>query len=344
MSPGSKRHLSFSEPFLQFITVLLLLLGSEFLVMGQLRLMNDQEYAFLPPPEIELEPMDARMVKLFTLGFNTMTADCLFLSMLQDQMLPKTRAQKRPAFWYAIDLATDLDPPFFEAYYVGALLTSIARKDPQGASQIVNKASTFINTELLPEATDSTDPLDSFKASAYKEYWIRGWFLYVIQGYLCLFELHSLPDAALAFKKASLFPGSPEYLKSLADKFTTLDGVYQIAFRVLNFMIDRAPNPSAKDDLLKQKQDLFIAQYVVSAQKEFQTWLLKNLRFDPKQPTTPEQYQQYFKEYLHQTRTPIKDPWGGYLSINDQGMLLTSTPHEDTLGIEKLKFEEKGTQ
>ena len=69
--------------------------------------------------------------------------------MLEDPLITHVTKGTHPAIFYTLDLITELDPAFMEAYTAGATVVSVIRDDGPGALHLVLKGEKF-RTQVLP--------------------------------------------------------------------------------------------------------------------------------------------------------------------------------------------------
>jgi hypothetical protein len=194
-----------------------------------------------------------------------------------------------------LDLLTQLDPSFLEAYLGGATLVSVIRGDGPGALRLLLRGEEFRKNEL---------PV--MGAEFETRFWPSAWRLPMLLAYVYLFDMDDMPHAQAAFKTAEQMTGSPLYLKSLIEKLEKPGGQYVTGLHLLEFMIAGATDSAVIERLQARLQSLKVMYFLYQTRES----LAKH------QPI------------------PATDPWGGKLSIDSDGKLTTTTPHQQVFGLE----------
>jgi hypothetical protein len=239
----------------------------------------------------------------------------MWIQVLLDSNLAHVAKGVHPKIYYTLDLITDLDPLNFEAYDAGANLLSIIRDDQPGARDLLEKGNRFRQEKLA-----------SYPVSIRENYWRYSWDIPLLLSYVYLFELQDLPSAAQAIEQASEIQGAPPYLMNMKKRLENPGGEYEVGLRLLNFMIQGEKNPNAREDLVKRRQSLFVGQFLFDLNRSFRNFLLIRHRASP----TPSDLVAYLKE----SRTSIRDPWGGLLTLSSEGKIVTTTPHDRVFGLD----------
>jgi hypothetical protein len=253
-----------------------------------------RETAWVPQSETYQEKWDPRVVRFISLGHVQLVADVLWLKFLQDSNLAHVARGRLSTVFADLDLLTDLDPAFFEAYRSGAPLLAVVRNDIEGAARILSKGETFAE-ERLP----------SLHEVFRERHWRDKHLVPLITSYLELFEKHDLPAATRAFLRADAMGGAPEYVGRLAARLRQPGGIYEVGIRLLQFMASQTRDPALLKRYSEQVFSLKVGAYLSELTRKHQRgeWI------------------------------PDSDPWGGRLSIKD-GKVQTTTPRETALGVE----------
>ncbi len=277
----------------------------------------NQKVILADPPLLELPASsylkpDSGLIQVLSFGQLPAWVDWIFLRAIGwSSYLRGQDRSGRSQFYYDLDLMTDLDPAFFEVYAGGALLLSVGRHEPVLARDLLLKGNHFAREKLT-----------GFEPSFRQRFWSRPWELNLTLGYLYLFEFYDLPQAAQAIREASIVSGSPTYLADFAKRLGTPDGQFEVGGRILDLMIRNLAGQKNDPDLEKKLEDLKhkkfnldVAQYLYFANRDYaaskKTW----------------------SEFLIQTGRQEQDPWGGVLSVNSDGVVMTSTPHESVFHL-----------
>lgn len=223
----------------------------------------------------------------FSLGERTSLSDVTWLQFL----VGPTEGQDLAWLRSRIETALDLDPLFAEGYQAGATALAILWSDAPGAKVLVDKGIAFAEGSLnqLPVETR-------------QRYWPRPWSLYITKAYIELFELDNIEAAALAFSRASTFPGAPDYLKRLAQNLAHPEGKWEVAKRLIAFQVSGTQDPLALAKLESRAHSLEVIHFLASVQ-------------------------------TRNRALPSKDPWGGVLSVDGSGHVQTTTPYTPVFGL-----------
>lgn len=240
------------------------------------------------PPLTERDaPWNSNLLRALSFGFTPVTVDFLLLQFLGDDRIQHLSPdQKHAESFYVLDLATRLDPLFFQLYLAGAGILTAVRDDNAGAYQLNQRG-----IETLEGKVSSEN--ETFK----ELYWPHPWRLYLNQVYLSLYEAQDVELAKAALDRAVLYKDSPDYFKSLRERLETEEGRYEVSFRTLDHMISLQRTPEAKAPFLKRQQDL-----------KLNYWLWK---LNESAPTRK----------AKEAKVGIQDPLGGKIYINSEGLL-----------------------
>jgi len=246
-------------------------------------------------PDRPLERTDPTLFRSLTFGHIPSAVDGLFISSLEGAGEGRVPKSTHPRFYYALDLATDLDPLFYEAYIAGANLLAVIRRDGAGARDLLLKGDLFVKTKLSGYGYDFQE-----------KYWSRSWHIPLLLAYVYLFELEDMHRAATAFLEAARLPNSPVYLRRLEAKLLKEGGEYEVGLHLIDFLLLGASDEQVKSELEKKKDNLLIGQYLFQVNTAVKSG---------KSP-------------------PTLDPWGGRLSLNSNGKVVSSTPHTPVFGLD----------
>jgi hypothetical protein len=297
-----------------------ILLAAQWSINMRLKTMDT---AWVEPPPGLGSQWNPELFKALSFGFTTSAVDCLWLKTLQDMTLTKVPAGMHPAVYYDLDLATDLDPAYFEAYTNGANILTIIRGDAEGGKALLLKAEKFRKEEL-----------PGYPEFFRKEFWSGSWYPSFVLAYIYLFELNDLPNASLAFQEATRIEGSPLYIKHLTERLMKKGGQYEVGLNLLAFMIDSARQPDVKEGLVRKRESLMVSQYLFNANDTFRFYLNSLPSYRKESQVSHDKLESYWRAFLKEQNFPSQDPWGGRLSLSDDGRVITSTPHERVLGLE----------
>jgi hypothetical protein len=278
------------------------------------------EVAWVAPIDETQRRWDPRVFRVLSFGHLPSTVDWLWIQALSDTSLTRYPAGVHSKFYYDLDLLTDLDPAFFQAYAAGANLLAVIRDDGIGSRDLVLKGIRFSKSGLLQYP-------DSFR----KRHWEGAWQLSVLLAYIYLFELKDLPNAAVAFQEAAALPQVPEYVQKLARRLEVRGGIYEVGLNLLAFMMEQAENEKSKERLAGQLKSLQVAHFLFLLNEEFAQFKSSRKTLVSSQVASPD----FGSDFLKQRAGGARDPWGGVLSFEKTtGRIATSTSHEKVFGLE----------
>ena len=274
-----------------------------------------------PPPDRQTK-LDPRLYKIMSFGNVPVMIEWLWLRALADPTITPVPPGRHASIFFDLDLITDLDHAFYEPYFGGANILAVIRRDITGARLLLEKADRFIRLELphLP-------------ASFQSRFWRSRWNIYILMGYLQLFELDNMPAAAKAFIQASAIQGAPDSLERLSNRLRQPGGEYEVGLRLLNFLVKGTQDDRIKDRLVKKRRNLFLAQYLFETNRSFTSFLERIPRYKASQVITKVQMQAYWKDYIKESRLPAKDPLGGDIYLDTEGKVRSTTPYEPVFGL-----------
>lgn len=285
--------------------------------------LRNLDASWVEPPPGAGERWNSDLFRALTFGNAPASVDWLWLKSLQDMSIAKAAPGTHPSIYFDLDLATDLDPAYFEAYVNGANLLTVIRGDAEGARSLLLKAEKFRKDEL-------TKYPESFR----KEFWPGAWYPSFILAYIYLFEMNDLPDASLSFQEAARLQGAPPYLKKLTERLTKHGGQYEVGLRLLSFMIESARDVKVRDELVQKRDSLMVAQYLFNANDAFRFYLNSLGRYRQQQEVSVSKLKEYWSAFQRDQGFPGRDPWGGQLALSNDGRIVTTTPHQRVLGLD----------
>lgn len=272
------------------------------------------ETVWVVPQESQLQSWDPRLFRILSVGHLPAAVDWFWLKSLVDPAANKVPVGMHANLYYNLDLLTDLDPAFFEAYYVGANLLSVIRDDFTGARDLLLKGNAFRKTRL-----------PQYPPEFQSKYWRGQFTIPMLMAYVFLFDLNDMPSARAAFREAAATTGAPPYLAHLSARLEAPGGEYEVSLKLLNFLITTASDPRVRENLEKQRDSLYVGQFVSDLNRSFAGFSAGKRDLDPSRR---------WKAFLEETRTSLTDPWGGQLTLDSSGRIITSTPHQKVFGLE----------
>lgn len=269
----------------------------------------------------EQKKMDPGLFRVLSFGHLPAAIDWLWIRCLGDFSLKKVPPGVHPSLFYDVDLLTDLDPAFADAYIGGGHLLSVIRGDDRGARDLLLKGLSFVKNEL-----------PGYPASFKEEYWKYPWQVSVLLAYVYLFGLEDMPRAAESFREASRFENAPAYTVRLEKKLSAPGGNYEVGLNLLSFMMLGTDDPRILDRLKSKYYNLKIGYYLFQLNRSFEEFQRKqgDQRTRQAQKSKAELWIKYLKK-VHPTET---DPWGGRIYLSPEGKVASTTEHEKVFGLE----------
>ncbi|HTL10853.1 MAG TPA: hypothetical protein VL588_00095 [Bdellovibrionota bacterium] len=255
-----------------------------------------------------VQKWDPRVVHWMASGYSLAVADGLWIRFLQGEELSWVASGVRAGSFYDLDLATDLDPWFFDPYQAGAAHLVVIRNDIDGGQALLDKAMR-LSSEAEPGRVAAL--------------WPDLWWLHLELAYLKLFERKDLLAAARHFEAASRSSRAPAYLRHLTARLNSPGGIEEVGAKVLEFFIRQATDPVLRDRYLEQRRSLAVIMYVRALRSEFN-------RFRAGAGEGP---RGAWPRFLSARVPSGLDPWGGRLFLNPSDLPDSDTPREPVLGL-----------
>lgn len=262
------------------------------------------------------------MFKAVTLGEWPALVDWFWIRTLIDTDVSRIQRNERAQIADELELAVLLDPAFFEIYIYGAYLLSILRDDVWSARDLLEMGEQF-----------RTQKLGTYPREFQEREWGQQWQIPQLLGYLHLFEFKDISKAAPYFEAASRLPGAPKYLASLAARVRDPDAIYDVALRLLRFMIAGAPNPEVALELEQKHRALSLN---FRLRQLNQAWAKETTQFRRlgEGPSRSRRYQIRFEDWIRSKEGTQSDGQGGTFFLNSTGRIESTTPREVILGLD----------
>ncbi len=292
--------------------------GLSVLLLGQI-LLNAQLYVMDGELSSNVVAEDTHkpdpvLVDALSFGHVQSAVDWFWIRALTESSMRKVKPGEHGAVYYNLDLLTDLDPMFFEVFVAGPNLLAVVYDDGLGAKDLLLKGERF-----------RKDKLPLMSAEFRENFWPRPWSLPLTLAYVYLFELKNMPSAATAYREAAQIPGSPRYLAEFEKKLDRPGGQYEVGVRMLAHMMEGEKDERVREELAIKKNNLIIGQYLFHANRSYREFVGEGASIRV--------LRQSWKKYLQKTSAPSVDPWGGNLSVNESGLVVSTTPHVSVLGL-----------
>lgn len=284
--------------------------------------------AWVEPPPSAVEKVNSKLLETISFGNIPIVVDFLWMKSLQDPTLsPHTiwPEGQHPPVYYDVDLATDLDPAFYEAYYAGANLLSILRNDGRGARDMLLKGEAFQSSDL-----------SGFPALTREINWGQDWQIPLLLAYVYLFDLNDMSNAAHQFEMASASPKSPQYLQHLVQRLRVPGGQYEVGLKLISFLMSMTQDEVILKEYDQKREALFFSQYLYLLNQQFGEFLRHIPDYRTSTNITQQRMQSYWRKFLSDNNHAIdRDPWGGQLSWDPaKSKIVSTTPHMAVFGLE----------
>jgi hypothetical protein len=302
---------------------LLILAGFQLLLTMQLRMRYEP---VADNSQHIVERIDPSLFRSLSFGQLPAAIDWVLLKCIQDPTSEHAKKGEHLQVYYDFDVLTELDPSFLNVYTLGANLLAVVHDDGEGALNLLLKGEKF-----------RLNSLKDYPRSFRETYWDQEWQIPLILAYTYLFEIDDLPKAVLAYEEAAAFPRAPEYLRGLVKEFHSKDGQYQVGLRLLTFMINGQKDAVAREKLERRRTSLMVIQYLFDINNRFQDFLIQK-KFPLQKMVGGEELHgmrsRLWRDFLVTNGISDADPWGGALSLNSDGKIVTSTEYQKVFGLE----------
>jgi len=261
-------------------------------------------------PEAMEQSLDPQVAKMLSFGHLPALVDGLLIRSYSDPAYDPVSPGTHPPLFFLLRLATELDPHFFELYWMGGSLLSIVRRDGPGAAELLDRAHEQISKGRFPEP--------GFQ----EKYWSYAWQLELMRGYNAIFELGDFEKAAEAFEWAGKLPGGDSFLKALAKRLSTTEGRFEVALRSIQGLLQRKNSDEVQEQLEVRARDLKLGHLLFVVDQEFRRSLSKS-HLNSKD----------FVTFQKRSGRQV-DPLGGTLAWDEASQkVTTSTPRSVLSGL-----------
>lgn len=274
-------------------------------------------------PGKEEKRTDARTVKALSFGHWPSVVDWLWIQALQDPSLQPVAEGEQASIAPLLQLATDLDPAFFNGLYHGSILLSIVRSDGLSARDLLLKGEHFRSTEL-----------PGYPASFQDDEWRGAAGIPMLLGYVYLYDLEDLPAAAQFYRTAAAQPDAPVYLKQLSQRLRTREGQYESGIKFLTQMSSSEKDPELRARILKRRDDLYLGLYLHELNQSFRQFLHRLPHYQSLSRVPAKDLNKFWMLYRKKFRVAKRDPFGGELQLDESGRIKSSTHRTKVFGLE----------
>ena len=311
------------------------------LILGALLLQNialSQVYrleaAFLTPPAFQQQKWSERIIRFMSFGQWPAVVEWLWMRSLQDIELNHVAPGSHATAFYDIDLATDMDPAFFKAYFFGSLLLTVVRNDNHGARILLEKAHEFgKKRESYAQDSSYGSLIQDYPKRFWRGFWSAEWRVSQLLGYLNLFEFNQLEKANHYFSQAARFERAPPYLKRMGVQLSSKEGRYRLALTYLQRTQKETDNPLLKESLRKKERHLQVAYQLFQIDREFRSYLNAQASYRQAQDISSKALGRYWKRFVRSNRVVLRDFMGGRIYLDDNGQVVTTSRVEPVLKL-----------
>jgi len=192
--------------------------------------------------------LPSKVSGLVAFEFKGILSDFLFLKVstfLGDKFIKREKLESKHAdyIYNSVDVITDLDPWFWDAYLFADMLLTWDFKEIEKANKLLLKA---------------------------KEYRINDFKVPYYIGFNYFYFLKDNKNGAKFLMEASKLPSAPSYLASLAARLSIYDNQYRPAILFLNDVLKATQNPSLKKQYEKRLKTLVIMDRLEQKVKAFE--------------------------------------------------------------------------
>ena len=222
------RSLLHRQSLLALILCPLLFFGAEKMKLQQPKVLTPSLYQYTP-----------LFFKFVTAGFWPAAVDGLWIRTLQFIGEGNYAPATLPEAEHFYDLATDLDPNFYELYDQAGLLFLFFYENPERAEKFLKKG------------------IDVFlHHSPPKDFWFHPHTLYIYLAYVQAFQENNWAEAKKTYLAAAELPTCPQYILNMKKWLKEENSEKILAKKVLNTLIE-----NTTDEAIKQKYQEKLKHY-----------------------------------------------------------------------------------
>ena len=303
--------------------------GTVFLI-GQFWLgqqLRNLDIPWVEPPLQKRFHLSPVMYEVVSVGQLPAAIDWLWVLMLQDESIAHVSPSEHPVAFYYLDLATELDPAYFEIYLHGANWLAVIRNDIEGALKILQKGERF-----------RTEELQEYSIDFQEKFWRKNWMIPLQLAYIYLFERDDINLAAEMFLRASIVEGAPDYMERLAIKLQRPGGKIEVGMQLIAYMKEQTPIQKIQDELDKKRDSLFLLRYLDDLNREFSQFVKSHPQkgnVGLVSPLTKDKMNRLWENFRRKKNIPLQDPFNGKIYLDTYGRVRSKTPMESIFGLGK---------
>lgn len=278
---------------------------------------RDLDTAWVEPPREGEMRWNPQLFRALVMNQSAAATDWLWMRACQDPAYAWVKQGEHPPAYYDLDLASELDPAFYDLYYYGGGLLTVVRNDNPGALEILGKGEKFRKNDL-----------PGFSEEFKKRYWKEAWTVPMLLAYIYMFEINDINKAADILSEVAKIERAPAHLGLLAKRMGTFEGRVEVGMRMLDTFIERTADEAVKEKFLLKKKALVLTKYMYGINKAYVEFVHSYGK--GKAVSGPGLWSAFISRY----QGAIRDPFGGELSVDGSGKVVTSTPFERVFGLD----------
>jgi hypothetical protein len=256
------------------------------------------------------------LFRLLTFGHVPSAVDALLIRFLADDNISHVKANEVPEIYRILDLATDLDPAFFDLYASGGNFLAVVRNDRASALNLLEKGMRFIKEEL-----------PKYPPEFVERHWVQRWRIPFALGYLHLFEFQNMPAAIRAYEEMKEIDTTPAQIRNRADRIRTPEAQFQIGMNTLSLMKGwHKEDPEMLKEIDKKERILLLAKDLYFWNRGFEEYRRSNPRAD---------LLNAFESFRRIASMPSRDLFGAEFFVDSKtGRIDSRTEKVPVLGIQ----------
>jgi len=236
-------------------------------------------------------------MKHFTLGFDTLVVDLFWLQAIQYVGGKESEAEGYASLYPLLDIVTDIDNKFLEAYEFGGIILSFYAKKLDEGNTILEKGIKF-------------NP----------EYWRLPFWV----GFNYFYYMGDFIKAAEYIKRASLLPGHPVYLPGLASRLYIEANNPDGAIEFLQSAYENTSDKRAREQIANRIKEVTIERDILQ--------LVALVRkYKDRYKRMPDSLADLLKKNV--IKSIPEEPFGGYYYLDPKEHTVKSNTHPKRLRI-----------
>ncbi len=201
-----------------------------------------QQYSYKNTP-IHYTP---QFFKFITAGYWPAAVEGMWIALLQQISLNKITEPQLQEVAQFYDLATDLDPYFYELYEQAGIYFGFYKEDGAQASRFLEKGAAAYETLVKNHSNKKF----------VSRFWSHPYSLYIYLAYAYGFVAYDWPKAKATFLRAAEIPGAPLYILEMKKWLVQEGSEKLLAKKALNHLILYANDAHQKQKYFQKLKEL----------------------------------------------------------------------------------------